>query len=349
MVRSSTILSAILISAASAAGVHAQSTVRPVPRIPLPLNWLDQSGAQAPAFAATNSAAPTDSAQAQAARFERGPVLSPPALERRIEVEAFGSLLSAAAVETGGGDVSTGRFGWRARLLQQTSGGGTLGIEFENEAAFYNFGLTSPIVGTDTDPFNDVYRTRLASTYYGRVASDLSYFHGFEITIAGEPETGLGDSTILGGTSGLAFHASDDVQITAGLMAFTRLEDDAVLLPFIGLDWQVNDSLRITAEGNRVALDAQLNDSVDLEFYAVYDQRQFRLEDGGGLGAPAFRDEQIDLGATLGLAVGDDTRIEFGVGLTAWRELTTLAQGATVLEIELDPRPYASIGLTVGF
>ncbi|QDU85247.1 hypothetical protein Pla163_23750 [Planctomycetes bacterium Pla163] len=347
--RSTTILSAILISAASAATLQAQSTVRPVPRIPLPLDWRAADSAETPVFTAVDSAASNGSTQVRAARFERGPVLAEPTLERRVEVEAFGSLLPGAMVETGGGDVSTARFGWRARLLQQTDGGGTLGIEFENEAAFYDFGLSSPIVGTDTDPFNDVYRTRLASTYYGRVASDLSYFHGFEITIAGEPETGLADSTILGGTSGLAFHASENVQITGGLMAFTRLEDDAVLLPFIGLDWQVNESLRITAEGNRVALDAQLNDAVDLEVYAVYDQRQFRLEDGGGLTAPAFRDEQIDLGATLGLAVGEDTRIEFGVGFTAWRELTTLADGATVLEVELDPQPFASIGLTVGF
>lgn len=332
-------LTAAACIALSIGSAQAQSTVRPVPRIATPLDWQATS---APASDVTEA-----SYDVLRTRFERLAATHDFEGRQSVDVEAFGQFLPGANLEDGGGDVTTARFGWRARLLNELDGGGTLGLALENEASFYDFGLNSGLVGTDTDPFNDVYLTRLTTTYYGPLSAQLSYFGGAEIVIAGEPEAGLEASTTFGATTGFAYRAHEDLELTAGLFAFSRLEDDAVLLPFIGLAWRVTPDVTLRAEGNRVALDATLTDAFDVELYASYDQRQFRIEDGGGLDRPAFRDEQIDVGAEFGIALTGATRLELGVGYTAWRELTTLNDGAVMGEVELDPQPFASLGLSV--
>lgn len=322
-----------------AATANAQSTVRPVPRIAKPLDW-NAGGIAAPVAEAPRF-------DPLLTRYERLAATHEFENARRVEVEAFGQMLPGASLETGGGEVETARFGWRARLLQEMDSGATLGFALENEASFYDFGLSNPLVGTDTDPFNDVYLTRLASTYYGQLSTELAYFGGAEIVLAGEPDAGLEASTTFGATTGFAYRAHEDLEVTVGLFAYSRLEDDAVLLPFIGLAWRITDGLELNAEGNRVALDAELTDAVDLELYATYDQRQFRLEDGGGLESPALRDEQIDIGATFGIALTEAARLEIGAGYTTWRELTVLNDGAALGEVELDPQPFATLGLSV--
>jgi len=335
-VHSTTTLALAFVIAATATSAQAQSTVRPVPRIPRPLEW---------SVVEASAARPTTNATSNHERLE---ALLPATARREVDLEVHGTLLPAAGLETGVGEVQTDRFGWRGALLQELDGGSIVALSVSNEATFYDFGNTAPLIGTSSDPLNDVYETRLGATYYGPLGERLSYYHGLEFVVAGDPEAGLRESTTLGLTSGLAYRAAESLEITLGLFAFSRLEDDAVVMPYIGLEWEVLDGIALRAEGNRVALAAELGDALDLELFAHYAQRQFRLDEAGGVDEPVFRDEQIDLGATLAIAIGEGASLELGVGYTAWRELTFLAGGGTQSEVELDPKPFASLGLSFG-
>jgi hypothetical protein len=318
---------------ALADAAFAQSTVRPVPRIPRPFDWN------------TVSAAPAAAANTPHERLEA--LFTAPA-RREVTLEAGGTLLPASALETNTGDVATERFGWSAGLVQELDGGSIVALRVANEASFYDFGASAPLIGNSTDPLNDVYETRLGATYYGPIGERLSYYHGLEFVVAGEPDAGIAESTTLGLTSGLAYRATENLEFTLGLFAFSRLEDDAVVMPYIGLEWHVTSAIALAAEGNRVALVAELTDALELELFARYGQRQFRLERAGGVDEPVFRDEQIDLGATFAYALGEGAGLELGAGFTAWRELTFLDDGATLSEVELDPEPFVSLGLTFG-
>jgi hypothetical protein len=337
-VHSTTTLALAFAIAATATTAQAQSTVRPVPRIPRPLDWsVAEASAARPN---TNTTAPS--------AHERLEALLPDEARREVDLEVHGTLLPAAGLETGVGEVQTQRFGWRGALLQELDGGSVVALSVANEATFYDFGDTAALIGSSSDPLNDVYETRLGATYYGPLGERLSYYHGLEFVVAGDPEAGLRESTTLGLTSGIAYRAADSLEVTLGLFAFSRLEDDAVVMPYIGLEWEVLDGIALRAEGNRVALAAELGDTLDLELFALYAQRQFRLDEAGGVDEPVFRDEQIDLGATLAIGIGEGASLELGVGYTAWRELTFLAGGSTQSEVELDPKPFASLGLTFG-
>ncbi|MEZ5978506.1 MAG: hypothetical protein R3F34_09840 [Planctomycetota bacterium] len=132
---------------------HAQSTVRPVPRIALPLDWSESSGAAVPT---------EDEAR------------------RSIDVELHGTYLPAAGTEFGGGEVSTQRMGWSATIGRELEGGARAALRLSTEASFYDLSSSAPFVGGSTGPFNDVYETRLGGTYYAPFAQDIDYFGGFE-------------------------------------------------------------------------------------------------------------------------------------------------------------------------
>ncbi|QDU67127.1 DUF6268 family outer membrane beta-barrel protein [Engelhardtia mirabilis] len=248
------------------------------------------------------------------------------------------------------GTVATQRAGWDVVVGRRTESGLLLAVGLESEASFYDFGGTLGLVPGAPDPFNDLYSTRLGTTLYSPLSKRLDLFNGVELTLAGEDNVDPFDGLTVGGSTGLAYRADDDFELSFGLAAASRLEDDAYLLPFIGIDWRVAEGTRLVAEGPEVRLEQRLTDTATLTLSAEYEIRQFRLNSGGVLDDGAFRDEQIDLGASLAWQPTARTRVEFGAGYTVWRELTFLGNdGSSLGQSETEPAPYGALTISLTF
>ena len=319
-------------------GASAQSIVRPVPRV-------------ATHELASLAIAP-DLGFGPASSWDVvGPPPAPVASEG-VSAALVGivSIQPDAQLSDSAGELATQRAGWDVLVGRRTESGALLAIGLENEASFYDFGQTTGLVAGAPDPFNDVYSTRLGTTLYSPLAGNLDLFNGIELTLAGEDDVDPFDGLTLGGATGLAYRADENFELSFGLAAASRLEDDAYLLPFVGVDWRIADGTRLVAEGPQVRFVQSLTDTVELTLDAEYHLRQYRLNDGGVLGGAAFRDEQIDMGATLAWRPTPRTQVQLSAGYTLWRELTFIgADTSTLGQSETDPAPYGALTISLSF
>jgi hypothetical protein len=331
---------ALLFTAAGAClfpdAVQAQSTVLPIPRI-------ERHELRLLAVAPDVVSGPRSS-WAELAAAPEGELDDPTdfGLQGRMR------LLDESPYSDAAGRIATQRAGWQALLGRRLEGGGLFALGLDTEASFYDF--SGPGAAGVGDPFNDVYESRLRSTLYTPLDRELSVFTGLELAYGGESEADLASGLTAGAAVGASYRASENLEVSLGVAAASRLEDDAYALPFIGVDWQLTGSTRLVAEGPEVRLEQRFTAGLDGYLLADYDLRQFRLDEDGPLDGGAFRDEQIDLGAGLNWTPIDGVRIGVEGGLTVWRELTTLsADGADLGVTEVDPAPFVGFTLTASF
>ncbi len=321
--------------------VSAQSNVRPMPRLArLPeagaefarrtQEGLFQSGASHASVAGDGRA--EKAREVEGARYFRFDV----------RAESWGT----ADFEDGAGQASVQRMGWDALIGRELDGGSNVIFSLHTEASFYDFkGATSLIAGS-SDPFNDVYETALGMSVLSQQVNRRAWFAGFEFYLGGEDNVDLGDALSIGGLGGLRYEVHDDLTITVGLGMRTRLEDDPWVVPFLGFEWQLDENTELVSEGSSVSLRRKLSSNWDLSLGAIYDQRQYRLNDNNPLPGGVLRDESIQAFSGLRWRPSTNTSLDLTAGYLLWREFTTRSSsGFSAGEIETDPEPYFGLQL----
>ena len=266
-----------------------------------------------------------------------------------IEMELYGIGLRAGDSEAGPGDLETVRGGWRGRLGRATEHH-VFGVEVGLEGSFYSFGGNTNVAPGSDDPFNDLYQTSVAFSLETRPDdTGFGYFAGLETTLGGEDEIGPFDGLTLSGVGGVRYRKNEDVSLSFGLAAQSRLEDDAIVWPFVGFDWRLAERWVLTLFGPEIELDYEVNERWTAFARADYDLRQFRLNDEGPLEGAALRDEEIRLGGGVLWSSPSGFAVRAETGLVMWRELNFRNDGELVTQTEFDPAPYAALELAMRF
>jgi len=331
-------------------GAQAQATLRPIPSVarawearPVLASYGGESGGSA-----VPAPAPSDLDFIGPPRVARPrPEVGDPSM-RLVDFELHAEGVGSATFEGAQGEVTTLRGGWQVALGRLTPGGLSYAFELGTEASFYDFN-GSPVAGV-SDPFNDVYDTRLGGRFLYQVDEEFEYYGGVQVGIAGEDAVGMDDSGYVGGAVALRFNADPNFALIAGFAGMSRFDDSPWLLPYIGFDWNVTERLNLRTEAAEVHASYQLDDAWELGLEAIYDFRQFRLNEDGPLNQGSFRDEEISAGATLAWKPTDKVTLELGAGALLWREVRFSDGDAGFLgETETDSPFYASASLRVRF
>ncbi|MHC4375973.1 MAG: hypothetical protein ACYS26_05180 [Planctomycetota bacterium] len=272
------------------------------------------------------------------------------------ESEMFVSLdvgitaLHDSNVRDGSGQVAVQRGGWRAVVGRRNQVGDEVALHIESEASFYDFGGATGLTPANDDPFNDLYETRLGASFRSALSQESSAFGGFEIVLGGEDEVQFEEGLTLGGLTGVEVRVHEELALSAGIAAASRLEDDAFVIPFLGFDWRPTEGLRLGAEGPRAEIEVALDDDWSLELAAAYELRQFRLNEDGPANGGAFRDEQIHAAAELAYQPEPGVRLTATVGSALWREYSVLGNDGSLLgEIEPEAGLMVGLGLQLRF
>ncbi|TVQ77553.1 MAG: hypothetical protein EA380_07190 [Phycisphaeraceae bacterium] len=211
---------------------------------------------------------------------------------------------------------------------------------FDYEYSDYRFkradtllpGVTS---GNPFDPFHTL-----------TVSAGLDYRLNEQWTISGtgfvrsayEEGADFGDSMTGGGFGFVTYRFNSDLALGFGLGATSRLEDDALLLPVLFIQWRIDDQWSVRSDG----LGARLNWAASPEFsvflHAKYERDEWRLDDDrGDVSEGVLRDRRVPIG------VGVDWRPIAGLTITGevsvfvYRELEFLNdRGRSVVEEKTD-------------
>ncbi len=359
---SAAILSAAFLGPVAAPAL-AQATLRPLPRVarsweagirPVEAGFARPSGPSAEGRSGRGDPAATardlDFIGPRPLDREGPPGPGEPDAFDTVELELFGRGTGSATFEGSGGSLTTQRGGWSVALGERTTRGFSYAIEFGIEGCFYDFGGGATPVPGVSDPFNDVYDTRLAARFLHQSAGRTDIYGGLQVGNAGEDAVGVDESLYLGGALALRYAAADDLALVVGVAGISRFDDSPFILPYFGFDWQISEELRLLTEAAEIHLDYRLTDDLSLGLEAVYDFRQYRLNDSGPMRGGSFRDEEIRAGTRLAWNLTDDVVLELSGGKLLWRE-TTFHDGQTgfVGEAETSSSIYAGLGLRVSF
>jgi len=327
-----TALAIALASLALTSSTAAQSAFRPLPRLPDFDVMLTPSG--------TSSAVPATLFDALEAEAD---LESPRTfVDARVFLDA-----SEDANLADGGSLSSQRGGWSATLGKKLGDETLAAIELSTEATFYNFGGPTTLVPGNSNPFNDLYRASLSGSVQTAIDGDTSYFAGIELALGGEDEADARESLSVGAAGGVTHRASDDFEMSIGVAALSRLEDDPWIWPWLGFEWRANEWLDFEARGTEIEAHAAFNERWRAIARAEYVIRQYRLNSDNPLPSGVFRDNDIQLALGLERTSKDGFRFSLLGGVSVWRELSTLDKsGAHVTETEVDPALF--LGLNFG-
>lgn len=334
---------------ASTTSVAAQTPFRPLQRS-MPATELALALANAPAAAAPFASFAPSPAERLRLRHEYLAAVAEREDERWfVDVEAGGRANARRDFE-GGGALRIQRLGWDAEIGRRIGDETSFTVGLRAEATFYDLTAAPDLGVASAKPFNDVYETAVGTTVSSALGRDTTWITGVDLIVAGEDETDLGDAAQVGFVTGARHRAGDDLAVTLGVDVRTRLEADPWIVPFLGVDWRLDDDWRVSFAGTRGRIERRLGREWTAFATARYELRQYRLNEDAPIASGVVRDEEIDAG--LGLEWQPRAGVRFGVsaGTTLWQELSILeSDGAKLGEDELDRGGWLALDLRLSF
>ena len=225
--------------------------------------------------------------------------------------------------------------GGESSLLSLRLAGGTamtlnekLGLSFLAAYTFNHYDFK----GFFTDPWEDIHTVRTAPLLHYRIDDEWSVFGGPAIGFSAEDGADLGDSFTAGGIVGFGYRANDRLTVGMALGVFSRIEDDAAILPLPIVDWRFAEDWTLRVGFQEVAANGgvgakigyNLNEKWEFGAGVQFQQRRFRLSEDGPVPDGVGRDrsasvyleakwkatEKCALEALIGIAAGGEYRIE---------------------------------------
>lgn len=270
-----------------------------------------------------------------------------------IELNLTGEHAFRADIDDTPGDVAVWRAGFGIDLSTRWGERARLGLGIEEEASWYLFdnarGLV-PGAPADGDPFEQVLITRLLPRLSVQHDERWAWFLGGIVEFAGEPGADVGDSATFGGFAGARYAFSENFSLSFGLGAKSRLEDSALVIPLLGVEWKVNDTVTLSSEGTKLRLAAKLSEQLTVALQGGWELREFRLDDDNVLPEGVVRDSRIPIGVSLDWKPCPRAAISLTGGAIIWQEFRfDDRNGDRVSETNTDPTPYIGLSGRITF
>lgn len=224
-----------------------------------------------------------------------------------------------------------------------------LRIAASTSQSYYDFDDVQGVMPGADDPWDHLQSYRLGATLFNRVDEVWSWLVGVDVRLAFESGADLEDSLELRGVVGAEYRVSKDLAFTFGIAAGSQIEDDALIIPLIGIDWRIDDKLRLVSRELGLLLSYQVAEHWTVGAFGNYELRDWRLDDSRAVNPDGVaRERAVILG--LEAKYRPSNRIELGVegGAIVWSKLTSLdSNGRTFGKQEFEPAPF--IGLSAVF
>lgn len=210
------------------------------------------------------------------------------------------------------------------------------------------------LAGLDDDPFETFYRQRIEVT--GRYAFNETwgFFGSGGVESSYESGADFGDGVQVGGTAlALWTNSTGDLTFGFGLAAFSRLDEDALVIPVASVRWQIDDRLRLESERLGLALTYEPSDEWAFSILGRYDRVEFRLDENNSAASEGvLKDNRVVVGARASWMPAGTPGLELSLtaGAMVYREFELLDDdGDDVFEEDADPSAYLGFRLSYRF
>lgn len=223
------------------------------------------------------------------------------------------------------------------------------------EANQYRFLNASGILFNSLEPIEDQFQHMLWLRNAGDPEADWTLKWTLSASVGLEKEAEISESLAFGGNLAIRWRRSDDFAWVFGAAATSQLEEDVEILPFVGVDWRINDRLTLETLGPAWELRYAESENLNLFGRAEYRNRQYRMDELGPLPEGAFQDREflITGGVEWDPGLGDDWfragRVRLYGGFAPWHEIDFRANDALAGDTSVDPGLVLGISAWLAF
>jgi hypothetical protein len=291
--------------------------------------------------AASTPGAPTPAIAEEAARKEPW----------RVSFTLKGSHAFSADLDGTPGEFAVSRLGADLGLLIPVSEKARLAVGLDWTQSLYDFKDATGFAPGFSEPWSDTFDVGLSAIYSRPLEGAWGMFIGALANSSGEEGADFSDTLTYGGLGGVSYQFSETFTASIGVLAQSRLEDSAMVIPIPGIDWKISEEWRLSSM-NKPGLSLFYSPSKEWTFSlgATYEGREFRLNDRDAAPEGVGRDRGVPV--LLGAEWSPSRRITVGgfVGAYVYRKLRLEDNGGNELsEFEVDPAPTAGLNIKFAF
>jgi hypothetical protein len=258
----------------------------------------------------------------------------------------------ATDFDTGGGDVSVDRGFGSFSMRSQSSEQYAWDLGFQWEGSWYGFGDGSALAAAaGGKPWGAVQSVSVSPGATFVLDPRWRLTTRLILDVAGENDAEADDSLSFGGVVAATYSFSQELTLGAGVLAITRIEDDALVVPQVIVDWRPCKEFRLSNFAGPEAYPGGaglegiwvMGDEYELALGARYTYRRFRLDDTGAAqrangvgtdeGMPLWirATHRAKCGARLDLVAGMQLAGEMSIDDSAGNELAS---------VDVEPAPF---------
>jgi hypothetical protein len=234
-----------------------------------------------------------------------------------------------------------------------------LGLSLGWEGGFYHWDKGNPLsLGTGRRPWNSVQGVEIGTSLGWRLSDEWGIRAGVNVGFAGENDVDIDDAFTVGGLLGATYRFNDGFMLGGGVLVSSRIEDDALVIPLIFVDWRISETLRLT----NLAAPAAFPTGAGLELvcepttgwqFAIggqYESRRFRLDGDGPAVDGVGDDATFALFGRVGFKPTSNLRFDAVVGGMAWQRLRLDDRdGNRLAEADVDPSLFVGLFASLSF
>lgn len=233
-----------------------------------------------------------------------------------------------------------------AGLDVPVAGKTTLSGSFEREFSQYDLNLNPPSIANIG--FMHLSITRFGLIARHQLGEKWTAFAVGDMTFSTENQAAWNDGMTYGGLLAVRQQVNKSFAWQIGIIARTRLEDSALVLPIPGIDWKINDRLALrTAQGVTLSYDLSGNKHWLFDVGANFENRIYRMNSSSQLSDGIFIDRSIPLVTAITYQLWRGAFIKCSVATPFYRRYKFCASDGTTVE-SLDSNFYPFCNISAG-
>lgn len=225
-----------------------------------------------------------------------------------------------------------------------------LAIGTEAEWSRYDFsGVDATAFGLDDDS-EDLFVAQIGALAFYDLNETWQLVAGGSVSWGGDFDASFSDGVGGSGLLGVTYRFSPSFSLTPGVLALSRLEDDALVIPVIGLDWEINKAWRLRSIGPGAELTWQASDDWGFFLRGLYRPRDFRLAPDAAVPSGVLRERAFPV--SVGFEWKPTARVTatvFGGAIIGGNLRVQEEDGGEVFDEDYDVTPIVGGSLRVMF
>ena len=250
------------------------------------------------------------------------------------------------------GDFSVSRTLIGVTLADSINDSASYSLDFLAERSSYDFGAASTLAPGSSDPLDDALSFTLTPSFRFELNDDWAVRAGGALIVAGETDADFSQSIRASIFGGVEHRLSDRLTVSLLLVAWSRLEDDAIIFPLIGVSWRINELMRVQTRGLGAEFISDLGNGWSLGARAAWEYREFRLNDDSSAPLPegVMRDSGVIASLELAWKPSSDVVLAIEGGGVFAQELEFLDRGGVMIsETDADTAFFVGVRASIDF